>query len=307
MLLSTMIGTANLIHLKKHGGEYMAEDWSPLVAAIAMIGIKNSPPDEGDYEKDGILMCGKCHTPRRKYIDANGKQILVPIPCKCRKAADEAKQQDEQRQKDFESVQNLKKGSLIDSRFTNCTFTTCKVVPDNKKQVKLCKSYADRFEEMLEKNQGLLLYGNVGTGKSYLSACIANSIMERLHSVCATSMVKIMDLARDFKEKDTLTNLEVKMMKADLLILDDLGTESDGSYASEIVYRVIDGRYRVKKPMVITTNLTLGQMAKCVNIDKKRVYDRILEVCYPMQFDGTSFRQIEAQNRYAAMRALLEG
>ena len=283
------------------------EDWSPLVAAIAMIGIKNSPPEDGDYEDNGILMCGKCHTPRRKYIDANGKQILVPIPCKCRKAAGEAKQLEEQRQKDFESMQNLKKGSLIDSKFKDCTFATCMIVPDNRQQVRLCKSYADRFEQMLEKNQGLLLHGNVGTGKSYLSACIANSIMERLHSVCATSMVKIMDLARDFKEKDTLANLEAKMMKADLLILDDLGTESNSSFASEIVYRVIDGRYRIKKPMVITTNLTLEQMQNCLDLDKKRVYDRILEVCYPMQFTGKSFRQFEARNRFDAMRQLLEG
>jgi DNA replication protein DnaC len=181
------------------------------------------------------------------------------------------------------------------------------IVPDNKKQVRLCKNYADRFEEMLEKNQGLLLYGNVGTGKSYLSACIANSIMERLHSVCATSMVKIMDMARNFKEKDALQNLEVKMMKADLLILDDLGTESDSSFASEIVYRVIDGRYRTKKPMVITTNLSLVAMQNCMDIDKARVYDRILEVCYPILFDGKSFRQHEGKNRYDAMRQLLEG
>lgn len=283
------------------------DNWSPIVEAVARVGIKNSPPEEGDYEKNGILMCGKCHTPRRKYLDVMGSEVLVPIPCKCRKDADEAKQLEEKRQKDFEAMQDLKKGSLIDSKFTDCTFTTCKVVPDNQKQVKLCKSYADRFEQMLEKNQGLLLYGNVGTGKSYLSACIANSIMERLHSVCATSMVKIMDLARDFKEKDTLTNLEAKMMKADLLILDDLGTESESSYAKEIVYRVIDGRYRIKKPMVITTNLSLEAMQNSLDIDKKRVYDRILEVCYPMQFNGKSFRQLEAKNRFDAMRELLEG
>lgn len=282
-------------------------DWTPIVAAIARVGIKNSPPEEGDYEKDGILMCGKCHTPRRKYIDANGTQLLVPVPCQCRKDAEEAQKVEEQRQKDFESMQSLKKGSLIDSKFKDCTFTACKVVPDNKRQVKLCKSYADRFEEMMEKNQGLLLYGNVGTGKSYLSACIANTIMERLHSVCATSMVKIMDMARDFKEKDTLTNLEAKMMKADLLILDDLGAESESNYAKEIVYRVIDGRYRIKKPMVITTNLTLESMQNCMDIDKKRVYDRILEVCYPMQFNGKSFRQLEARNRFDEMRQLLEG
>jgi DNA replication protein DnaC len=283
-------------------------DWSPVVAAIARVGIKNSPPEEGDYEReDGILMCGKCHTPRRTYLDANGRLILVPIPCECRKAEEAAQKLEEKRQKDFEAMQNLKKGSLIDSKFKDCTFATCKVVPDNRQQVKLCKSYADRFEQMMEKNQGLLLYGNVGTGKSYLSACIANNIMERLHTVCATSMVKIMDLARDFNAKETLSNLEAKMMKADLLILDDLGTESESSYAKEIVYRVIDGRYRVKKPMVITTNLTLDAMQNCLDMDKKRVYDRVLEVCYPMQFNGKSFRQLEAKNRFDAMRALLEG
>ena len=298
----------NPIHLLTVGGDDMGDDWSPLVAAIARLGLKNSPPEDGDYEReDGILMCGKCNTPRRKYIDANGNTILVPIPCECRKAADKAKELEEQRQKAFDRMQSLKKGSLIDSKFKDCTFATCMVVPDNKRQVNLCKSYADRFEEMEEKNQGLLLYGNVGTGKSYLSACIANSIMERLHSVCATSMVKIMDMARNFKEKDALANLEAKMMQADLLVLDDLGAESETGYANEIVYRVIDGRYRIKKPMVITTNLTLGQMQSCMDIDKKRVYDRILEVCYPMQFDGKSFRQLEARNRFDAMRQLLEG
>ena len=286
----------------------MGEDWSPLVAAIARMGIKNSPPEDGDYEReDGILMCGKCNTPRRKYMDANGTRVLVPIFCKCRQAAEEQKKLEEKRQRDFESMQSIKKGSLIDPKFKHCTFATCMVVQDNQKQVKLCKSYADRFDEMLEKNQGLLLYGNVGTGKSYLAACIANSIMERLHSVCATSTVKIMDMARDFDAKEELTKLEAKMMKADLLLLDDIGAESESSYAKEIVYRVIDGRYRAQKPMVVTTNLSLGQLQNCMDIDKKRVYDRILEVCYPMQFDGKSFRMLEARNRYAEMRQLLEG
>ena len=284
------------------------DGWTSLVKSIAHIGVKNTPPEDGDYERDGILMCGKCHTPRRKYIyNSAGEGILIPIPCKCRKAADEAKQLEEQRRKDFESVQNLKKGSLIDDKFRDCTFDTCKVVPDNAKQVRLCKSYAGRFEQMVEKNQGLLLYGTVGTGKSYLSACIANNIMERLHSVCATSMVKIMDLARDLNNKDMLAQLEDKMMKADLLILDDLGTENETGYAAEIAYRVIDGRYRVKKPMVITTNLTLEAMQSCTEIKKKRVYDRILEVCYPMQFNGKSFRQLEARNRFDEMKNLLEG
>ena len=100
----------------------------------------------------------------------------------------------------------------------------------------------DDFREMEEKNQGLLLYGPVGTGKSYTAACIANALMEKEIPVVMTSFVKILqDIQMMNKgESGYLDTLNA----ARLLIIDDLGAERDTVYALEKVYNVIDSRIR---------------------------------------------------------------
>lgn len=74
----------------------------------------------------------------------------------------------------------------------------------------------------------------------------------------------------------------------------------------EKVYNIIDTRYRNKLPMILTTNLTIDDMKSESDIRYSRIYDRILEVCYPMQFTGPSWRKREASRRYNEMEKLLE-
>ena len=97
------------------------------------------------------------------------------------------------------------------------------------------------------------------------------------------------------------------MNAADLLILDDLGAERNTEYAVETVYNVIDSRYRVGKPVIVTTNLTLEEMQNSTDIKCHRIYDRIFEVCYPLRFEGKSMRGKEATGRFNEMKVLLEG
>lgn len=97
------------------------------------------------------------------------------------------------------------------------------------------------------------------------------------------------------------------MNSASLVILDDLGAERNTDYALEIVYNVIDSRYRSRKPMIITTNLTLSEMQNPPDIRYSRIYDRIFEVCYPVEFTGKSLRMKEAASRFDDMKSLLEG
>ena len=135
----------------------------------------------------------------------------------------------------------------------------------------------------------------VASGTTSLSVCIA------------TSFVKILQQAKTFVGEDDESAFVRRMNAASLVILDDLGAERSTDYALETVYNIIDSRYRSGKPMIVTTNLSLGEMQQSADIRYSRIYDRIFEVCYPVEFPGTSFRMKEAAHRFDDMKSILEG
>ena len=73
---------------------------------------------------------------------------------------------------------------------------------------------------------------------------------------------------------------------ATLLVIDDLGAERGTEYAVENVFNVIDRRYRSGKHLIITTNLHISMLTNEQSLDKKRIYDRILELCIPICVNG---------------------
>ena len=148
---------------------------------------------------------------------------------------------------------------------------------------------------------GLLLWGNVGTGKTFFAACIANALVEKHISVRMTNFSTILnDL---FSETDKNKYLE-RLNDHNLLIIDDLGIERDTEYALEQVYNIIDTRYKSGKPLIITTNLTLEELKNPIDVAHKRIYDRVLGMCVPVMFNGSNFRNQEAANKMETARKL---
>lgn len=94
------------------------------------------------------------------------------------------------------------------------------------------------------------------------------------------------------------------LMRCSLLIIDDLGVERNTEYAVENVFNVIDRRYRSEKPLIITTNLKLDTLLDEKTIDKKRIYDRILEMCVPVRLIGTSKRKENADDKMKLLKEL---
>ena len=76
---------------------------------------------------------------------------------------------------------------------------------------------------------------------------------------------------------------------------------------AKAVYNIVDSRYRAKRPVSLTTNLGIDEMKETMDIRYSRIYDRIFEMCYPMQFKGQSWRKAEAAHRFDEMRKFLEG
>lgn len=265
-----------------------------------------SLPD--DYiGSDGLLYCGQCNTRKeREIIWFDGKPKKVPVMCKCRAEEERLKKEQMQKEEEMRSIQRAKVSSMMDDTFRTACFANYQIRNGNERHLKVAKKYCIEFSKMYERNQGLLFWGTVGTGKSYTAACIANYLLEANTSVVMTSFVRILQEMQGFdrEREETFTN---KLNSVKLLIIDDLGAERSTDYALEKVYGIIDNRYRAKKPLILTTNLTLRQMQEATDIRYARIYDRIFEMCYPMEFSGLSWRKREAAQRYEETRKILEG
>jgi len=274
-------------------------------------------PENGDYyDSEGFLVCGKCHT--RRQVEVNmpdlkavpfdpKKKVRVKMPVSCRCRAERRYQEEQmlQQDKDMRAMEALKRQSLMDERLRDVSFDSFRKTNDNAYNLKLCLRYANHFDEMLAKNQGLLFYGGVGTGKTFAAACIANHLLNQRIPVIMTSFVKLMESMQGFSEDDSA--LIARLNRAKLLIIDDLGAERSTDYALEKVYDIVDSRYRAKLPIILTTNLSMTELKESTDIRYTRIYDRIFEMCYPMQFKGQSWRKVEAARRFDAMKNFLEG
>lgn len=270
-------------------------------AATAAKADKNAE----DYYKDGVLVCGKCHTNKEKKIQLAGEYVTVRCICKCESEERERIQKQKDYEEEMRRIERLKVASLMDAKLKSATLKTFTQKEDNQKLYTIVKNYVDNFETFYKSNRGLLFWGTVGTGKSYAAACIANELLNRKTPVVMTSFVKVLQVIQDNTENET--EFVNRLCAARLLIIDDLGTERNTDYALEKVYNVIDSRYRTGKPLILTTNLNLQDMQMTQDIRYQRIYDRIFEMCHPVMVNGTSWRINQAKERFNETKRLLEG
>ena len=272
-----------------------------IKAATAAKADKNAE----DYYKDGVLVCGKCHTNKEKKIQLAGECVTVRCICKCESEERERIQKQKDYEEEMRRIERLKVASLMDAKLKSATLKTFTQKEDNQKLYTIIKNYVDNFETFYKSNRGLLFWGTVGTGKSYAAACIANELLNRKIPVVMTSFVKVLQVIQDNTENET--EFVNRLCAARLLIIDDLGTERNTDYALEKVYNVIDSRYRTGKPLILTTNLNLQDMQMTQDIRHQRIYDRIFEMCHPVMVNGTSWRINQAKERFNETKRLLEG
>lgn len=146
--------------------------------------------------------------------------------------------------------------------------------------VKTCQRFIKNFNSDYH---NLFFYGTVGTGKSFLSCCVAKELMDRGHSVIYFGATGLFDLlsgvAFHTQNRDERQNAYSDLYQCDLLIIDDLGTELTNQFTSSQLFSLLNERHLGKKSTLISTNFTLAQLRDRYS---DRIFSRItsnFEVC----------------------------
>lgn len=256
--------------------------------------------EEGDYVQDGLLHCGKCHTPKQCRVKVMDMVISPKCLCKCEVDRQKKEKENTERRELLERIKRYRKMGFPESQMQYWTFENDD--GGNDKMSRMAKRYVENFDTFYKEGKGLLLYGDVGTGKTYIACMIANALIDKGYPVLVTNFSRILNtLQGTFEKQEYLDSLN----QFKLLVIDDLGVERDTGFAKEQVFSIIDSRYREGKPMIITTNLTMQKLATETELADKRVYDRLIERCFPVEVKGESRRVKKLINSRDEMKNLL--
>lgn len=148
-----------------------------------------------------------------------------------------------------------------------------------------CRNYVDNFST---DSPSLFFIGQTGLGKTFLSSCIAKALIEKNVNVVFGSVIDfIRKVENEHFRQESGNTLEI-LVNADIVILDDLGSEFMNTFTESVIYEIINSRINQQKPTIISTNLTLPQLGNKYN---DRIVSRLTGCFKPIGFFGSDIRQ----------------
>lgn len=249
--------------------------------------------------EDGLLYCTKCHGRRctKEPVPVLGKRM--PVMCDCMKEEErKAKEREEQNDK-LRQLDRIRGASLLGDRYKDTTFdkTDLSRPEDFQKAFQRCKKYCQIPDVALEHGYGMYIYGDSGTGKTHLTACMCNELMSQMKQCLFTNFFEISKLIQSTFSGNTDSAVVVKRIcDVDFLFLDDLGTEiltkgGEDNWLQGQVFDIINKRYNNKKPTIFSSNYSMNELIADRGMMKKTV-DRIGEMSTAMiRLSGESYRR----------------
>ena len=150
-------------------------------------------------------------------------------------------------------------------------------------------NFINNFDDCFE---NLIIYGNTGVGKTFLTNCIAKELLDRSKTVIYLTAFQLFDILEKNKFNKGDDNEEIQnkfdyILDCDLLIIDDLGTELTNAFINTQLYLCVNERYLREKSTIISTNLSLD------NINDKyseRIFSRVISNYILLKIVGDDIR-----------------
>lgn len=229
----------------------------------------------------------------------------APNKCNCEKAKGYWEKYEENMKLINEEIKNFKetelrrneinyliKRSNLGRRFTDRTFDTFRKTKDNEIPFNKAFEYVTNFAEYENKGKGLIFIGQVGTGKTHLSAAIANYLMfeETIPVKFGNVTTLLGEIKNSYSNSKEVSEGELIHLLSNvrLLIIDDLGKEKCTEWSNNIIYTIINNRYENYKPVIVTTNLSIKELENQIG---EASVSRLIEMCNGIKMDGMDFRK----------------
>ena len=221
------------------------------------------------YEKEVLAYCPVCGEANKiRTTRDDGFSYVFGRACECTRRKEEEKAKMDR----FYLAKDRQDRCFDSAEMKSWTFENQEGIPE--KALHAAQNYVAEFERMLDSGAGLLLYGPVGTGKTYTAACICNEVIQNGRTARMTTLPMIIAEMQD-----------------------------QFSSRNEILQRLnrVD-----RRPLIVTTNMTLDMLTKPQDMFQRRMFDRILSVCYPVEVAGMSFRRKQTGTFFPEMKEALE-
>lgn len=272
-------------------------DFTAMIDGLEKKAAQEIKAEQGDYIVEGLLYCGKCNTPKQCRVKIFDKERTPMCLCKCEVEKRDREEAERRRIEFAEKVKEMRRIGFPEAEMQHWCFENDD--GESSQIITVAKNYVENFRKMLDDGKGLLLFGTVGNGKTFAAACIANALIDKGYPCM---MTRFSDIAKGiFDGKFTCHDFN----KYALLVLDDLAAERKTEYMQEIVFDVIDSRYRAGLPLIVTSNLTAEAIKNPADLAYQRIFSRLLEMCIPIESKGEDRRRKILKESFSEYSALL--
>ncbi|HCR2003611.1 TPA: DNA replication protein DnaC [Enterobacter cloacae subsp. dissolvens] len=170
----------------------------------------------------------------------------------------------------------------------NCSFDNYKIETNGQMNaLAAARQYVDEFDGNIA---SFIFSGKPGTGKNHLAAAICNELLLRGKSVLIITVADIMSAMKDtFSNRETSEEqLLNDLSNVDLLVIDEIGVQTESRYEKVIINQIVDRRSSSKRPTGMLTNHNIDEMTRLLG---ERVMDRMkLGNSLYVIFDWDSYR-----------------
>lgn len=202
-------------------------------------------------------------------------------------------------------LKKFKHLSVYDKDFQNHIFKNA--IIENEKEIEYYqhfKMYVKNFDVMMKEQIGFILSGNPGTGKTFATECIANYLTDKGYAVLNFNISGYLDeIKKGFDKNSPKNDIEDKLLQAvidaDLIIIDDIGSERITEWSSDRLYVLFNKIYTEHKCVILTTNMDGNELSKHLEVNKSdKVIDRLTQSLKCFVFDWESKRKKIGEEKF---------